>query len=64
MTTAIKIDKRNRKDTADRPRKAKDLRESLLFVGHQCREAGGHDHVFARGDNYGCCTRCGDEVLT
>lgn len=56
---------RNRANDRDRPKEPKDLREVPLssIGGRACKEAGGHDHVFIPYDRYGCCTRCGDEVL-
>lgn len=60
---------RNRANAHDRPRTASTLREVPLVksdspVQNRCRECQGHEHVFMYGDRYGCCTRCGDEVLT
>ena len=34
-----------------------------LPKAHPCRLTG-HNHLFLNKDRYGCCTRCGDEVLT
>lgn len=57
---------RNRALDRDRPEKPHELREVRMDspAGKKCKEAGGHDHVFLVMDRYGCCTRCGDEVLT
>lgn len=57
---------RNRANDSDRPTKPQQLREVPLdsVAGKKCKDAGSHDHIFQRFDRYGCCTRCGDEVLT
>lgn len=57
-------DLRNRAKEDDRPQFKADLRESSINgPKHPCWERG-HEHIFARGDRYGCCVRCGNEVLT
>ena len=58
---------RNRANAQDRPGDGVNhCREVPLESpsGKKCKLAGGHSHVFERGDRYGCCTVCGDEVLT
>lgn len=60
---------RNRANDRDRPRFGKDCREVPLVkpeanAPDRCKEGEGHSHVFIVGDRYGCCTKCGDEVLT
>jgi hypothetical protein len=62
----MEAEKRNRANDKDRPRTPGLLREVPMNspAGKKCKEAGGHDHIFQRFDRYGCCTRCGDEVLT
>lgn len=57
---------RNRANDRDRPKDTLELRQ-IKFTDARakaCKAAGGHDHIFQRFDRYGCCTRCGDEVLT
>lgn len=62
------VNLRNRANDRDRPRDSHELRQVYLVdrpQANRCsKETGGHNHVFQRGDRYGCCTRCGDEVLT
>lgn len=56
---------RNRALSGDRPKREDDLRRSPIAgnKNHPCHE-NGHDYRFLRDDRYGCCKRCGDEVLT
>lgn len=66
---ATKSHLRNRAEDRDRPIFARDCREVDLVkpestAPNRCKEGEGHSHVFQRDDNYGCCTVCGDEVLT
>jgi hypothetical protein len=61
------MDTRNRASTSDRPRDSDSCREVPLVDRPQpgrCHKERGHAHVFRRGDRYGCCAKCGDEVLT
>jgi len=61
---------RNRANAHDRPtvhtlRHVQLAKPGTRLNPHQCsRDTGGHDHRFQVKDNYGCCSRCGDEVLT
>lgn len=61
-------DLRNRANHKDRPWRAGLCRTVPLVKAdsterHRCKEGQGHDHIFLPFDRYGCCTRCGDEVL-
>ena len=66
----MKPNLRNRANAIDRPdNRINKCREVPLLpegkaAPDRCVEKIGHSHVFQRGDRYGCCTRCGDEVLT
>ena len=67
--TTMKPDLRNRANSSDRPTNANDLRQVGIvkadsLAPHKCKEGIGHDHRFQRFDRYGCCAKCGDEVLT
>lgn len=54
----------NRALTSDRPDRSEKLRVSHpRGPAHPCFESG-HNTVFLRGDRYGCCTKCGNEMLT
>ena len=60
---------RNRANAQDRPICPSSLRQLPILPAesqakHRCKEGVGHNHVFLYGDRYGCCTVCGDEVLT
>lgn len=54
---------RNRHNSKDRPERENECRSGLISLQTQCKLLG-HDWVFKRFDNYGCCTRCGCEVIT
>ena len=56
---------KNRALKEDRPLVAKNCRKveiKNLPAMHPCKK--GHDYRFLIKDNYGCCSNCGDEVLT
>lgn len=57
---------RNRALTQDRPTKINQLKKvDITNKNHSCNPANrGHDYRFLIKDNYGCCSKCGDEVLT
>jgi len=61
---------KNRATLESRPTKAADCRTPHYPEAHVCLGTSsdmsarkGHNHVFLRGDRYGCCTQCGDEIL-
>ena len=66
---AVASSLRNRANARDRPKDSTTLRQSPIVpvesqAKNRCKEGVGHNHVFQYGDRYGCCTVCGDEVLT
>ena len=54
----------NRARAKDRPRTSEQLRNSHIGSDKHPCYGKGHEHIFLRGDRYGCCKRCGNEVLT
>ena len=53
---------RNRAKSKHRPRDSRTLRVNAIAEAI-CKASGTHQFIFYRGDNYGCCPRCGSEVL-
>lgn len=49
--------KRNRSTASDRPENGSQLRKAKF----PCET---YEFHFQRGDRYGCCKQCGEEVLT
>ena len=63
MKTQRKI--RNRALTKDRPSKVIELRIYEPQKNDPCyKDNMGHDYRFLPFDRYGCCSRCGSEILT
>lgn len=54
----------NRALSKDRPEKAAECRRNIHKPNDCPCKLHGCDFVFLPFDRYGCCTRCGDEILT
>lgn len=54
----------NRANSKERPTKSSECRSNHPATSHKhpCFEVG-HTYNFEPFDRYGCCERCGDEVL-
>jgi hypothetical protein len=65
-TTKTKRKIINRAFASNRPIKASDCREAVIDKEDKCHpsQGFGHEFEFYPFDNYGCCKRCGTEVLT
>lgn len=56
---------RNRALTQDRPHKVQELKVYEPSKNDLCHKDNmGHDYRFLIFDSYGCCARCGSEILT
>jgi hypothetical protein len=56
---------RNRAFTQDRPNKVAELRIYEPDKNSPCHQSQmGHNYIFYPFDRYGCCDRCGSEILT
>ena len=55
----------NRAFNKNRPTKIHELRSiDNTLKTHFChKDNGGHDYRFYPFDNYGCCSKCGSEIL-